>query len=61
MTTGRINQITIFKHCCSAGVSEEPPLERQGKVVVGLANNCMILAATTGSVSARAAEGLVLS
>ena len=56
MTTGRINQITIFKQCHSAAEAK-----RGQSKVVRLAKDCKFLAATTGSVSTCVAEGLVLS
>ena len=60
MTTGRINQITIFKQCHSAAI-RGPPRERQSKVVRFGKRVCMILAATSGSRSTGVAEGFVLS
>jgi hypothetical protein len=45
MTTGRINQITILKHCYSSESPKRNPCEWQSKVV-RFNKFCMILAAS---------------
>jgi len=45
MTTGRINQITIFKQCYSPASPRRQPREWQSKVV-RFNKFCMLLAAT---------------